>query len=47
MKEKKPHLKNKFAIVIGGKGLIGRQIVKDFTEQGAKVLILDLIKKIR
>jgi NAD(P)-dependent dehydrogenase (short-subunit alcohol dehydrogenase family) len=35
---------NKFVVIIGGSGLLGRRIVKDLIEQGAKVLNLDLKK---
>lgn len=37
-------LKNKKAFIIGGSGLIGKQIIKTFLSNGAKVLNLDLKK---
>lgn len=38
-------LYGKVAFVNGGAGLIGQQIVKQFTEAGAKVILLDINKK--
>ena len=37
-------LKNKKVFIIGGSGLIGKQIIKTFLSNGAKVLNLDLKK---
>ena len=39
------NLKNKLAFVVGGFGLIGKEIVKALKESGANVVILDYIKK--
>tara|TARA_B110000014_G_C20092352_1_gene572080 strand:+ start:154 stop:972 length:819 start_codon:yes stop_codon:yes gene_type:complete len=39
---KKFHLNNKMAFVVGGMGLIGKEVVKAFASAGAKILILDL-----
>ena len=38
-------LKGKSAYILGGSGLIGREISLEFTRLGAKVLILDNNKK--
>ena len=39
-------LRNKVAIVVGGAGLIGSEIVKGLSDFGAKVYIADTNKKI-
>lgn len=38
-------LKNRLAFIIGGEGLIGKEITKAFSSCGAKTVILDLIKQ--
>ncbi len=34
-------LENKFVIIIGGNGYIGKELTKDYSDLGAKVLVLD------
>ena len=43
--KKKFDLSNKVAFVVGGNGLIGREVVCALSNFGAKVIILDLIEK--
>ena len=38
-------LKNKIAVVAGGAGLIGREVVKGLAQAGAKVYIADINEK--
>ena len=38
------NLKNKTAVVIGGSGLIGKQVINDFINHNAKVISLDIKK---
>lgn len=44
---KKFRLNNKIAFVVGGSGLIGREVVRALSEFGAKVIVLDIINKIK
>ena len=41
MKNSFLNLKNKFVIIIGGNGLIGKELVNEYSNLGAKILILD------
>ena len=38
-------LTNKLAFVVGGNGLIGREVVNVLISAGAKVIIIDNVKK--
>ena len=38
-------LNNKIALIIGGNGLIGKEISKAFADAGSKVVIIDKVKK--
>ena len=44
--KKKFNINNKIAFVIGGNGLIGKEVVSALSEFGAKVIILDIKKDI-
>ena len=38
-------LENKVAYIVGGLGLIGREVTVAFAQAGAKIIVLDLVKK--
>lgn len=44
--KKKFNINNKIAFVVGGNGLIGKEVVSALSEFGAKVIILDLKKNV-